>query len=107
MKTVNHKELSEKIAEMCGVDAKIIFFATDTNAGWRYITQDIGTMATLAIMNCIGFIPSKDDVKIYLPRAEMDDLNDCFYVPYADHDNDPVAATCAAIAYALLKKESE
>ncbi len=105
--SVNHKELSEQIARLYGIDAEIKV-AEPTRYGPytivdRHITQNIGAMMRLAIENNIDVLQSKMFGYVIESTRNLGDVEE----NYADHNNDPVEATCVAIAKALIKLKRE
>ena len=110
MTKFSHKEASEQIARIYGVNIKLeeltgcefntftlkVTYQTIT----KYITQDLGALMELAIRNFIMVDPIKT-------HAVVGDAVILVEEAYADHNNDPIEATRVAIAKALIKKGGE
>lgn len=104
MSDFNHKEASEQIAKIYGVDVRTFNAGTNGSAGTTLITQDIGEMMRLANRNGICYSISLHDVTAYRETNQagepVNEVVECI-------TNDPIEATCVAIAKALIKKGGE
>lgn len=109
--SVNHKELSEQIANLYNTNEQtwVLDDSQDyaPRADLKYITQDIGEMMRLAIENGIDVEQHKysaNQYSIALPRyKEGQRIIEAGLCYYTDYNNDPVESTCVAIARVLIK----
>lgn len=105
--TFSHKEASEQIARIYGVDIEVWivdkFSLCAQKADVCFFTQDIGALMSLAIMNDIIVHPNNVHKFVRASRITLVEIFESKEY-YEDHNNDPIEATRVAIAKALIKK---
>ena len=102
--TFNHKEASEKIARIYGVE-DAIYDGQLNDVFKHYITQDIGALMELAIRNGID-VEQFEGLVDFVRATFKDEFTEKHteFEYYKNHNNDPIEATRVAIAKALIKK---